>query len=201
MKNKKGFVFVETIVVVAVLTISLLMVYSTYSAMIQKEKTRIRYNDSVYLYRTYYLSKFFKNFRLDVVKNRLGVRTEMYAGVPNTYYTMLTGFGCTEDIFMNEKDNIGFCNVLLNRWNVSNIYLTYNDLSFLQECTNSLGRCETLVQVNPDTAEYLKTIGGSGDGYRLVVEFTECKDGSSKSHCTEDQYRRYYTTLSLGDLE
>lgn len=71
MKNKKGFVFIETIVVVAVLTVSLLMIYSTYSATLRKEKNRMSYNDSVYLYRTYYLEKFFRNFRLDVVATEL----------------------------------------------------------------------------------------------------------------------------------
>ena len=87
MKKKKGFVFVETLIVVAVLTASLLILYSTYSALIRKEKTRIKYNDSVYLYRTYYLEKFFTNFRLDMVS--MGLNKED----TTKPLSLLTGFG------------------------------------------------------------------------------------------------------------
>lgn len=187
MENKKGFVFIETIVVVAVLTVSLLLIYSTYSSSVVKEKTRIKYNDSAYLYRTFYIEKFFRNFRLDVVAMEL------------TGNRVLTSFGCHSSmIFLNEEDNVGFCEDVLNHLHISNIYFTYNDLSFLQECTSSSGKCEVLVQVGEKAAEYLKTIGGKGNsGYRLIVEFAENKDGSS---CVGNNCQYYYTTLSLGEV-
>lgn len=191
MKKKKGFVFVETLVVVAVLTTSLLMLYSTYSAVIQKEKTRIKYNDSVYLYRTYYLEKFFQNFRLDIVASRLN-------NSDSSRYLMLSSFGCSADIFVNEEDNLGMCEVLLQNAHVNNLYLAYNDLSKLQTCENQSGLCEALVQVNPQTADYLKTIGGSGKtGYRIIVEYAENKDGT---RCEGENCQFYYATISLGDL-
>lgn len=197
-KNKKGFVFVETIVVVAVLTISLLMVYATYSSMIMKEKTRIKYNDSVYMYRTYYLTKFFKNFRLDIIANRLGEKEDIINGEVEKKYTMLTGFDySSSEIFINEEDNIGFTEDLMKQLHISHLYLTYKDLRFLQECKNASGKCEALVQVRESAAEYLKTIGGEGEGYRVVVEFSENKDGS---YCTGEKCQFYYTTLSLGEF-
>lgn len=197
-KNKKGFVFVETIVVVAVLTISLLMVYATYSSMIMKEKTRIKYNDSVYMYRTYYLTKFFKNFRLDIIANRLGEKEDIINGEVEKKYTMLTGFDySSSEIFINEEDNIGFTEDLMKQLHISHLYLTYKDLRFLQECKNASGKCESLVQVRESAAEYLKTIGGEGEGYRVVVEFSENKDGS---YCTGEKCQFYYTTLSLGEF-
>lgn len=51
MKNK-GFVFIETIIVVVILTTSLLAIYSTFSKMVQSQKSRIYYDDIVYIYRT-----------------------------------------------------------------------------------------------------------------------------------------------------
>lgn len=199
-KNKKGFIFIETIVVVAVLTISLLMVYATYSSMIMKEKTRIKYNDSIYMYRTYYLTRFFKNFRLDFIANRLGekVTKDEMGNVLETKYTMLTGFDySSSEIFVNEEDNIGFTEDLMKQLHISHLYLTYKDLRFLQECKNASGKCEALVQVREPAAEYLKTIGGEGEGYRVVVEFSENKDGS---YCTGEKCQFYYTTLSLGEF-
>lgn len=192
MRNKKGFVFVETLVVVAVLTASLLMLYSTYSAIVRKEKTRITYNDSAYLYRTYYLEKFFRNFRMDSMTLSLNKDN------PDKPIALLTGFGCTNNIFINEEDNKGLCENLLAELHVSNMYLTYNDLSILQTCTNQSGPCEALVQVNETASAYLKTIGGDGkEGYRIIIEYAETKEGEA---CVGDDCRFYYATISLGEL-
>lgn len=189
MKKKKGFVFVETLIVVAVLTASLLMLYSTYSALIRKEKTRITYNDSVYLYRTYYLEKFFRNFRLDSAKKELNEDT-----------TLLTAFWCPT-ISINGDGNLGLCESLIEELHIRKMYLTYNNLSALQNCQNqSGGLCETLNQVGNDkAAAYLKTIGGKGtSGYRIIIEFAETKEGSK---CNDEDCVYYYTTLSLGEIE
>ncbi len=192
MKRKKGFVFVETLVVVAVLTTSLLMLYSTYSASIRKEKTRIKYNDSVYLYRTYYLEKFFRSFRLDMLSVSLNKDDDTKP------YLLTTGFGCTNNIFIHEEDNLGICENLLSNLHVSNLYFAYNDLSSLQNCTNASGKCESLLQVNEDMGAYLKTIGGEGKtGYRIIAEYSENKDGE---YCDGDDCVFYYATISLGDL-
>ncbi len=194
MKKKKGFVFVETLIVVAVLTASLLMLYSSYSGIIQKEKTRLKYNDSVYLYRTYYLEKFFKNFRVDLLMASLNKEEDTKPK------SMITSFGCRGDIFLNEEDNLGFCENLYQELHIHNLYFTYNDLSELQDCTDQKGLCEALVQVNSQAAEYLKTIGGNGqEGYRIIAEFAETKKGEA---CTDENNDclYFYTTLSLGEL-
>lgn len=192
MKKKKGFVFVETLVVVAVLTASLLMLYSTFSASIRKEKTRIKYNDSVYLYRTYYLEKFFRNFRLDMISAGLNKEDDTKP------YLLFTGFGCTSNIFIHEEENIGFCENLLSDLHVRNLYLAYNDLSDLQNCTTATGKCESLLQGNEDMGAYLKTIGGEGSsGYRIIAEYSETKEGE---YCDGDACEFYYATISLGDL-
>ena len=193
MKNKKGFVFVETIIVTCVLTASLLVLYSSYSASIRNEKARLKYNDSIYLYRTYYLEKFFRNFRLDLAAVSLNKD-------PSKPIFILSNFGCRNDIFINEADNLGFCESLFGELHISNLYLTFNDLSELQNCTNQSGICETLLQVNSTMADYLKTIGGKGKyGYRVIVEFAETKDGKKCENDAEDCVY-YYSTLSLGEI-
>lgn len=193
MKRKKGFIFIETLVVVAVLTVSLLMTYSTYNSAVIKENTRIRYNDSAYMYRTFYLSQFFRNFRLDIVAANLN------NNVSKGPINILSGFNCqNQSLLVNELENQAMCEQLFDSLNINNIYLTYNDLGFLQNCNDSEGVCEVLVQVREDAANYLKTIGGNGKtGYRILVEYAEKKDGTK---CTDDNCVYYYTTLSLGDV-
>ena len=58
MMNKKGFVFVETIVVCAVLSISLVTVYAAFAMLVKNQKTRSNYDQAVYNYRSYYLVKY-----------------------------------------------------------------------------------------------------------------------------------------------
>jgi hypothetical protein len=112
---------------------------------------------------------------------------------------MITSFNCqNKSLFLNAEDNISMCESLLDNFHVSNIYLTYNDLSFVQDCSNSNGKCSILLQVNEDAASYMKTIGGANSsGYRIIIEYAENKDGSK---CTADKCTYYYTTLSLGDV-
>ena len=57
MKNKKGFVFVETIVVCSVLSVSLVMIYAAFVALIQNQKIRNKYDQAVYNYRVYNIAK------------------------------------------------------------------------------------------------------------------------------------------------
>ena len=56
--KKNGFVFVETIIVVAVLATSLILMYISFNKIIINEKKRITYDDISYIYRTYYLEDF-----------------------------------------------------------------------------------------------------------------------------------------------
>ncbi|MEG0977451.1 MAG: hypothetical protein RSF02_02735, partial [Bacilli bacterium] len=56
--NKKGFIFIETVVTVVVLSTSLLLLYSSYSNTIYKEKDKIYYDDLSYIYRTNYIKNF-----------------------------------------------------------------------------------------------------------------------------------------------
>ena len=53
--KKNGFVFVETIVAIVVLTSSLLLLYSSFSKILQSEKTRVYYDDISYIYRSWYI--------------------------------------------------------------------------------------------------------------------------------------------------
>ncbi len=57
MKNKKGFVFVETIVVCAVLAISLVTIYASFVLLVNDQKKRNKYDTAIYNYRLYNVAK------------------------------------------------------------------------------------------------------------------------------------------------
>lgn len=216
MKKKKGFVFVETLVVTSILTIALLASYSTYSALIIKEKGRISYNDSVYLYRTYYLEKFFKNFYLGAAKAEVNHINQIGNQQVRKGYSVV---GCSDTIFPLEPNqttnrNKGVCDSIIFNLHVDKIYLMYKDLGYLQNCKNWEGDCAIFAVLDDGMAEYIKTIGGhtktaeetmENGGYRLVARYKEKKDGSNCSGNIEaesiDECQNFYATISIGDID
>ena len=58
MKNKKGFVFVETVMVIAIVLAGLLAIYISYSNMVRNERRRVRYDEPAFIYRTYAVGQF-----------------------------------------------------------------------------------------------------------------------------------------------
>lgn len=193
MKNKKGFVFVETIIVVAILITSLLYLYSTYISLTNNEKERLLYDDVSYLYRAYYVKKYFSSQRIDRVIGNLSNEDSF----DNVNYVL--SFGCgNSDLFDDVDKEGGFCELMSQELHISNLYVTYSDLSAIQTCTNDLGLCSVFSRVNPSFGTYLRTIGGKGEsGYRIIVEFRE--DGKGNA-CSDDEHCKYYfSTLRLGD--
>ena len=61
MRNKAGFVLVETIFVIAVLATSLVLIYSAFSNVVGNQKSRLYYDHTTYIYRTYYILDFLSN--------------------------------------------------------------------------------------------------------------------------------------------
>ncbi len=194
MRNKKGFVFVETIIVIAVLITSLLYLYSTYIALSNNEKARLLYDDVSYLYRTYYVKKYFSSQRIDRIIGNLSNENT------NDNVNFLLSFGCgSGDIFDDVDKEGGFCELLSGELHIANVYVTYRDLSQLQTCTNFEGICSVFSRVNANLGNYLRTIGGKGeDGYRIIVEYRE--DGAGGACVDEEHCRYYYATLKVGDL-
>ena len=60
MKNK-GFVLMETIVVIVVISIALLTIFSSYNKILSKVKSENKYDTSEYIYMTNYIKKVLKS--------------------------------------------------------------------------------------------------------------------------------------------
>ena len=70
MKNIKGFVMIETIIVITILTVGLISLYSSYSVILSKSKVKSNYDNIEYLYKAYFIGNYlvdnnvFSNFTL-----------------------------------------------------------------------------------------------------------------------------------------
>jgi prepilin-type N-terminal cleavage/methylation domain-containing protein len=59
--NNKGFTLIETIIAVVILSGALILLYTSFTKLLQSEKKRIEYDDVAFIYRTYYVKNYLKN--------------------------------------------------------------------------------------------------------------------------------------------
>lgn len=184
MKNKKGFIFIETIIVTAVLLASLMLVYSLYVSSLSSETIRLRYDDPAKLYETFYVKKYLESFDLDVLKERID------NGEP---YQMI--YRGQSDVFGSSytSENVFFENLWMEL-NIKSIMLIPHNVTTLVECemANTAGICS-----NPTLLGYLRTLDDGEEGtYRLVIEYSMNASGES---CTSTiGCFSYYASVKVG---
>lgn len=178
---KKGFILVETIVVITFLATSLLIIYSSFNGILVNEKRRMYYDDPIYLYRTYYI--------LDLLQsnNVFNYIEDTLADNDADNYPLLLEVSCNNTaVFKPGSDAQILCESIVNTkyLEVEHIYFTYYDLGPLTACKNSTGetcdRNESLRGLSTNAVNYLNTLTGTGDGYRIIIEFLNQKGLAKK---------------------
>lgn len=188
MKNKKGFMFVETIMVMTILTTTLLTIYITFSRVLLSEKRRAMFDDTSYLYRTYliedYLSSldidnYIKSYLVDANRKIINLRPD------NTFLYDASKINIEGS---TEYDKLIFSSKVLGTTsgqhilNVANMYITYYNVNDLKQCISKTGKyvcqgntsMEDLYAIqNTNAYYYLRTLSSTGDGYRLIVEYQD----------------------------
>lgn len=136
--NKKGFMFVETIVTLTVLMTALLLLYNVFVNLLRREKTVTNYNKESYVYALYYIKEdllnenneeYLKLTGMTVVKD---VTNELEAVLKSRYedvYDLKTlivqrcdSTAKPSDLskeFEEFIDTIGFCEKNVKNWDSS----------------------------------------------------------------------------------
>ncbi len=191
--KKNGFVFVETIISIVILTSSLLLLYTSFSKILQSEKTRVYYDDESYIYRTEYLKNKINDLNLNALTRRL-------EGNDNIYF--LTIGMDTEDLFLNYEEEAEFMNSLLENFEVKQmILLKTNKIDNLKNCSVKCSEnkdcleyenCNDLyLKLSDEFINYLKTIYvETSTPYILGVEYETCN--LDNQNCQE-----YYSWVSV----
>lgn len=194
MKNK-GFVFIETIVTVLVLSTSLLYLYNSYNNIIDKEETRVYYDDVAYIYKTNYIKRFLEeNANIEYVKSE--AFKESY----------VTSIGNAFDNFFNEaqlEENMNnSLENILNNFRVNQMFLVKRN--YIDECDGSETSDECYFNATDNAynlTNYIKSINDTKHDYYLVVEYSEKVDDTGKiTKCTprvDTNCRNYFVSLGL----
>lgn len=191
--KKNGFVFIETIVAIVVLTSSLLLLYSTFNKVLQSEKTRVYYDDMAYIYRSYYLRNNLNDLNMVPVLNDLTNNNNNFFVTVGVEY---------QDLFKGRAKEETYFRSMLEYFDVEQmIIIKENKLDNLKRCTleNSMNpsyseyeNCNGLYSnLSEDFITYLKTIYiDVSCTYVLAVEYNTCQ--SDDTNC-----RRYYSWVSV----
>ena len=196
MSNKKGFVFIETIITITVLAASLLYIYANFNDVLIKEKTRIHYDDVAYIYRTYYVKEFFLKYNLKNVIGYLSSDNPMII-IGCDYERMFST--TTEDGDNNLSDSINIealnlCRDMTNVLEISRISIALGDLSYVRNCDNeNSNKCNYLKNFIGEEITYLKTLGDLSDKneYVMIIEYTHLKEDAT------NKYERNYAWIQI----
>lgn len=206
-KNNKGFIFVETIIVIAFLATSLIIIYKSFNNLLTNEKRRLYYDDPLYLYRTYYVLDFLESHNITAFIER--ELSENVAGPDNK---LLTEFVCQDSLILQKSEERAWCENLVSQYSIKHIYFGYFDTTPLASCTSesgvTCGMQNSLKGISLNALLYIRTLGGKDkEGYRVIIEYeakmdkkvdnTTVEEKNSKNHnvTTEPDTKYFYATL------
>lgn len=206
-KNNKGFVFVETIIVIAFLVTSLIIVYKSFNNLLTNEKKRLYYDDPLYLYRTYYILDFLESHNITSFIER-----ELGENKVGTNSKLLTEFACQDSLVLPKMEERAWCESLVSVYSIKHIYFAYYDTTPLASCTDEDGlKCgmqNSLKGVSLNALQYIRTLGGKDlDGYRVIIEYeakmekkvdnttVEEKNSANYKVSNEPDTKYFYATL------
>ena len=193
--KKNGFVFVETIIAIVVLTSSLLLLYSTFNKVLQSEKTRVYYDDVTYIYRSYYLQNRMNELNMMAVLNDITSNQDKYFVTVGVEY---------QELFKGYEKEKTFIANMLEDYEVSQIIiLKENKLDNLKNCTlecsldttcNEYENCNGIyTNLSDEFISYLKTIFVDVScTYVMAVEYNTCTGSNGNDNC-----KKYYSWVSV----
>ena len=222
MKNKHGFVFIETMVTVVILVTALLSLYTLFTSVLVREKRRVYYDDPIYTYRANYLSIIFeKVLRTNSANNEnpsiyltLSDLLTKYDTNGNKVEYNLKGISCDNDLFLGKvKDgasqaeitaatnNKAACDAFFNANNIYRIYVSKYDLSYIKSCssTRNSNACLDYNNLSNQAKGYFKQLHYIPDvnGYWVIFEFNQSGSGAS---CTKDDCMHQFAAVKYGGI-
>lgn len=147
--NKKGFVLMETIVVIVVVSVALLTIFSSYNKILSKLRTENKYDTSEYIY----ITKYIKNYLQGKVTNITDI-----CNISNDKCEIFTNHELSQQLDNKQKEI----------YNVEKIYLLTNLNNFDKEMTNNE---KNSLLFDAYMIDYIKKLNVKDVDKLLIVEY------------------------------
>lgn len=191
--SKKGFVFIETIIVVTTLITILLAIYFAYSGLMTHYHRLIRYDDMSFVYKTNSVSNFLYTIRDEngnlIMEN---IKNVLNNDKNNSGYFINSQGNIDGNSFMNNTE-LTFFNKMWTKFNINTIYILNEDSQAkLVEDNNKT--------IKNDIKQYLNSLNFKKNECKLIIIYSENNKGEK---CVDDGINNskectyYYTSLSM----
>lgn len=164
MKKKNGFVFMETIVVVSVLSITLIMLFASYSFILRKAREKNTFDTTETIYKTHYVKEIIDSFK---PVNNPSIGVEYFI---NTHLKQNNGMcekmGAFNSYVCDLTGNAGDLNQIKLAFEVEKIYYLNP-----REILTSASKNTWLNLFDATTIDYINDLGESVDYKILIVKY------------------------------
>ena len=209
MKKRNGFVFVETMVTVVILSTALLVIYSLFNNILIKEHRKAYFDDPTYVYRTNYLTLIFEEIIKDASTSTSNPGQYVnFSELLTTYEngvkkeSKLKIFTCNNDIFDKNPEAKANCQQFFVNNQIYRIYISTYDLSYIDQCgiNNGVGpQCNYYNSLNKQARLYFKQLPyvRGTNGYYIIFEFY---DNGKDGVCSSDKCMHQFGSVKYGGL-
>lgn len=191
--KKNGFVFVETIIAIVVLTSSLLLLYSSFNKILQSEKTRVYYDDVSYIYRTWYIKDRINDLNIMAALRDITSNEDKYfVTVGVEYEGLFNGYEYEKTYIANLLEDFEVNQIIILKENkIDNLKKCTLECSLDSSC-EEYENCNGLyTNLSDNMINYLKTIYiDISCTYVMVIEYNTCN--SDNTNC-----KNYYSWVSV----
>jgi len=116
---KRGFALLETIIVITFLSVSLLLLYGTFTNMVSNSKKNILYDDVSNIYKAYYVKEYLKINHLESLLGNEAIKKVTCADFANS--------GCSTLIQVLKVNNMYIAKYDLKEYNKEAYSSTFNN--------------------------------------------------------------------------
>lgn len=194
--NKKGFVLMETIVVILIVSVALLTLFSSFNKILTKMKTQNRYDTPEYIYMVNYIKDRMKSstqYTLNINTSKIFnfATSSSSSGTPHDFMASTSSYSPFNYFKSNENKK------LKEIFNVKHIYLVTG--------ISSGNTTSNLYKFPPSVAEYVKKLDVSVTDEIIIVVFERPvldENGNVKEiYCKEQTTGRTYCNSSSGTTD
>ena len=191
--KKNGFVFVETIIAVVVLASSLLLLYSTFSKLLQSEKKHVYYDDISYIYRNWYIKNKMNELNISpALKDITNNQDNFFVTIGMEYQGLFNGYEKEKTYFANMLEDLDVNQMVLIKENkIDELKGCSLECSLDSSCQN-YNNCNTLyTNLSDEMISYIKSLYiDISCTYVLVIEYNTCNQDNT--NC-----KRFYSWVSV----
>lgn len=162
--KKNGFVFMETIVVISVLSITLIMLFASYSYILRKSREKNTYDTTEAIYKTYYVKNVIDSYKAQHSGTGLSILYYVNNNPECTRKNFGSEYSYTCDL--SNSNYSGYLKQIKRAFEVDKIYYLNPNKIIKSNSSNAW-----LNTFDATTIDYIRDIGDSVDRYILVVKY------------------------------